>query len=251
LKELLIDGDILLYQYGCTNESRIEWGEGITSEWSDFEQAKSELDSFLVSLMLQTSTKKLLIAFSSIEPPSFRYKVLPTYKHNRQNKEKPKLYYDLRNYMLENYPCKTKPGLEGDDILGIEATLYPGKYIICSTDKDMKQIPGEHYNWRIKKRFKVSEEEADRWFYTQIFTGDSTDGYLGCPGIGPVKANNYLNSIKHDFLKNGWDCISAWYRVKGLTEQDALTQARVARILRKEDYDFEREEIKLWNPKVD
>jgi DNA polymerase-1 len=249
LKELLIDGDILLYQYGCTNETSIEWEEDITSSWSDFEQAKSELDSFLVSLMLQTSTKKLLIAFSSIEPPSFRYKILPTYKHNRINKEKPKLYYALRQYMLDNYPCKTKPGLEGDDVLGIEATLYPGKYIICSTDKDMKQIPGEHYNWKIKKRFKVSQYSADRWFYMQILTGDTTDGYSGCPGIGPVKADKHLMSEGTDLL--WWEQVIEDYLKAGLTEQDALTQARVARILRKEDYDFERQEVRLWNPRVD
>jgi hypothetical protein len=33
-----------------------------------------------------------------------------------------------------------------------------------------------------------------------------------------------------------------------LTEDHALTQARVARILRTQDYNLEKEEIKLWSP---
>ena len=34
----------------------------------------------------------------------------------------------------------------------------------------------------------------------------------------------------------------------GLTEEDALVQARVARILRANEYDFGTGEVKLWEP---
>ena len=34
----------------------------------------------------------------------------------------------------------------------------------------------------------------------------------------------------------------------GLTEEDALVQARVARILRADDYNFKNGEITLWEP---
>jgi DNA polymerase-1 len=246
MKELLIDGDILLYQYGCTNQSFIDWGDGIGSEWTEFEQAKDELDSFLVSLQLKTHTQNFIICFSS--PPSFRYEILPTYKHNRKDKEKPKLYYDLKCYMLDKYPFRAIPNLEGDDVMGVLSTQSPGKYIICSIDKDMKQIPGEHYNWRTGKRFTVTEEEADRWFYTQVLTGDTTDGYSGCPGIGPKKANYLINNLEDLSQLAWWTIIKIQFESKGLTEQDALVQARVARILRNGDYNFEHETIRLWNP---
>jgi DNA polymerase-1 len=257
LKELLIDGDILLYQYGCTNQTTIDWGEGIKSEWSELATATAELDSFLAHLMLQTSTKQLLICFSSIIPPSFRYEILPTYKHNRIGKEKPKLYYALRQYIIDNYPCKTEPGLEADDLLGILATTTPGKYIIASTDKDLKQIPGQHYNWRTKKKFTVTDEDADRWFYTQVLTGDTCDGYSGCPGIGPKKAYKiftecdllgYLELDTKGLNRLYWSSIIDAYQKAGLTEEDALTQARVARILRNGEYDFEKRQIKYWSP---
>ena len=40
----------------------------------------------------------------------------------------------------------------------------------------------------------------------------------------------------------------AMYESKGLKEEDALVQARVARILRTEEYDILTGEVKLWEP---
>ena len=37
---------------------------------------------------------------------------------------------------------------------------------------------------------------------------------------------------------------------KGLTEEDALLNARLARILTIEDYDTEQQEPKLWTPEA-
>jgi hypothetical protein len=39
------------------------------------------------------------------------------------------------------------------------------------------------------------------------------------------------------------------YDKAGLTEEDALVQARVAYILRKSDYDRKTQTVKLWRPK--
>jgi DNA polymerase-1 len=44
--------------------------------------------------------------------------------------------------------------------------------------------------------------------------------------------------------------VVAAFESKGLTEEDALVQARVARICRASDYDFKTKEVKLWNPPV-
>ena len=64
------------------------------------------------------------------------------------------------------------------------------------------------------------------------------------PGIGPKKANNLLEGQKP---ADYWGIIVQAYKAVGLTEEDALVQARVARILRCEDY--EKGGVKLWNPK--
>ena len=48
--------------------------------------------------------------------------------------------------------------------------------------------------------------------------------------------------------KEAWQVVVETYASKGLTEEEALQQARVARILRHTDYDVEKEEVVLWKP---
>lgn len=262
-KTLLIDGDLLLYKFACGNEEVYDWGDGIISSSVDLKSAKEEIPKFYQKLLEATECDSGLLCFSCDKKENFRYQVLPTYKHNRQDREKPTLYYDLKQYLFDTFDTKVKPTLEADDIIGILATLHPERHVIASFDKDLKQIPGEHYDWVKEDYFTVTKEEADEWFYKQILIGDACDGYKGCPGIGKKKAGLIIEEAyrKWDLLFNDmdlseyplekirWDLIVREYVKKGLTEEDALQQARVARILRREDWDFKRQEVKLWTPK--
>ena len=45
-----------------------------------------------------------------------------------------------------------------------------------------------------------------------------------------------------------WKAVVEAFKEKDLTEEDALVNARLARILTADDYDFERKEPKLWSP---
>lgn len=138
--------------------------------------------------------------------------------------------------------------LEADDVMGILMTKYPGKYILASIDKDLKQIPGQHYNWDKDEFKEVSLDEGNLFFYTQVLTGDPTDGYSGCPNIGPKRASKILEIVGDDDEEVMWEAIVRTYEDRGLTEKDALVQARVARILRASDYNFKGKYIKLWTP---
>ncbi len=76
-------------------------------------------------------------------------------------------------------------------ILSTHPTKIQGKKIIVSEDKDMRTIPGWLYNPGPNKDIEpkyINEFEADRYHLYQTITGDSTDGYKGCPGAGPIRA---------------------------------------------------------------
>jgi DNA polymerase I len=140
-----------------------------------------------------------------------------------------------------------KDGIEADDTLGILCThpkLVPGKRIVVTIDKDLLQIPGHHYNPDRDEKRVVSLDGGDRWFFQQVLTGDATDNYPGCPGIGPKRASGILDATEPD---TRWSAVVAAYKAMGLTEANALVQARLARILRHTDYDFERKEPILWS----
>jgi DNA polymerase I len=249
---LLADADIIVYAAASIHQDTIKWDEDVTSVTTDLPQAKNYVDSTVERLMRETKCTDVLMALSSVEK-NFRYSVLPTYKHNRSGLDRPLLREALNEYVVDTYAHKRKNSVEGDDVLGILATAFPGKYLIATIDKDLRQIPGSHYNWQKREFFKVTKEDGDLWFFTQILTGDPGDGYKGCPGIGKVKAEAILDyqraGVKPEELNwSYWAGICRAYESKGLTEADALAQARCARILQHTDYDFKKDEVILWNP---
>lgn len=251
IKTLLIDADILLHRFGNSNQSKIQWDEGTAAvAVAPIEDVLREVDSFVEHLLALFPGTEPFLCFSGDK--NFRYKVLPTYKHNRAKLEKPIHFEAIREHLMLRYTYLRQPNLEGDDLMGIISTSERGQHIICSNDKDMKQIPGKHYNWNSGRKFTVTKDQAEDWFYLQVLTGDPGDGYTGIPGIGPVKARAILdteiNENQDDPMTEPWERIVHAYEQHGLTEEDALVQARVARILRKGDYDFETKEVKLWTP---
>jgi DNA polymerase-1 len=131
------------------------------------------------------------------------------------------------------------PELEADDALGIYATREEG-HIICSPDKDMRQIPGQLYDMS-DGVVEITKEEGDRWHLIQTMAGDQTDGYSGVPGIGIKRAAALL-----DEHGDTWKTVVDAFADKGLDESVALQNARLAKILQAENYDFTNQTIKLW-----
>ena len=248
-KCLLVDGDISLFMSAFGNQHSIQWDEETESEYTNFQNATEVMDNTIRHAMKVSNCDEVVVALSCPPSTNFRYEVFPEYKANRKGKEKPTLYKPLREYLYHNYNYIIKPHLEADDVLGILATKYPDKYVIMSADKDLRQINGFHYDRKLDKVVKVPRPEANRFFYMQVLMGDTVDGYSGCPSIGKVKAAKIVDDNLGYGEDKMWKAIIETYATKGLDEAYALTMARVARILRAEDYDFERREIKLWQPK--
>lgn len=267
---LLIDGDQFIFRATAAVEREIRWDDQNHVLACNRNQAWDNLVSMLERIFERFDTREHVLTFSA--PPNFRYEVDPTYKSNRAGQRKPLCYADLREMVETAYKCLAMPGLEADDVMGILATK-PGKTprIIVSADKDMKSIPTSV--WDGEDLVAVSQEEADRFHLYQTLIGDTSDGYSGCPGMGDVGATAFLNepymleSYDH-VLKSGprkgtyetrWSKVPldgkpAWlgvvsiYQAAGLTEADALTQARLARILRWEDWDSINKKPILWVP---
>lgn len=184
---------------------------------------------------------------------NWRHAVYPAYKANRKDKPRPVILGQLIEYVKGVHPTYQRPTLEADDVMGILATSakiikHPGEKIIVSVDKDMRSIPGVFHCLTDGITSEISEDEADRWHMLQTLTGDTADGYPGCPGIGPVKANRILDQGGR--CEEWWPLVVSAFKAAGLSEEDALVQARIARICRACDYNFKLKEVKLWNPKA-
>jgi hypothetical protein len=259
---LLVDADIIAYQFAAKAQRSYEFGVAV----DDLEVVTPKLDAALVELEEELDGEAI-ICLSCPTAEGWRKLVLPTYKDNRSDVVKPELLAPIKDYLEANYPSYRKPTLEADDIMGILSTMdgLPPNFVrehpqfakvtrkvIVSEDKDMKTVPGWLYNpAKDSKPHLIADYVADYWHLYQTLVGDSTDGYKGCPGIGPKKAEAMLRD-GDDFrihpLDVMWQRVLDAYAKKGLTQDDALVQARVARICRACDYDFKNREVVLWTP---
>ena len=247
---LLIDGDIIAYKAASAVNRCISFDGDNHFHIGSLEEAKVIAEETLASLLSGFKTKHYIIAMTD-PTANWRNEVYPPYKSNRKDKPRPVVLGAIKDYLQATHPTYQRPTLEADDILGILATSdkiikHPGEKIIVSADKDMKTLPGLFYDLGSCAVLEISEAEADCQHMLQTLTGDTVDGYPGCPGIGPVKAARILEAGAS--YAEWWPLIVAAYAKAGLTEEDALIQARVARILRVQDYNFKNKEVKLWAP---
>ena len=105
----------------------------------------------------------------------------------------------------------------------------------------MTPIPGKLYDLDTSK--DITAEEGAKWHLIQTLAGDQTDGYSGVPGIGVKRAETLFNKEGYN-----WSTVVKAFTDKGLTEDDALLNARLARILTIDDYDTKEQTPKLWTP---
>lgn len=239
---LLVDGDQYLHRACAATERDTRWDEENHILLSNEVEAYDTVAASLKKITDHFGKSDMVLCFS--EGRCFRYDIEPTYKGNRANSRKPLCFYDVRDMLLRDYKCVKFDTLEADDVMGILSTK-PGddEKIIVARDKDMKTIPGKL--WDGMKFHNVTEAEADYFHMYQTLIGDAADGYKGCPGIGPKKAEKLLKA-KHDDIM--WHMVHGAYLAAGLTEADALKQARLARILRWSDWDYKDKKPILWTP---
>jgi Autographiviridae exonuclease len=249
---LLVDADIPAYQIAARCEQSFDFDGDIAVNLTP-EKIGPMVDEELNACADAVGADRIYVCLSDPASPGyFRRELEPTYKTNRAGTKKPELLQAVKNYMSEEYPYYVRPRLEADDIMGILAThpkLLPGKNIMCSADKDMRTIPGFLYNPNKADLgvLDISVLDANRFLLWQAIVGDATDGYKGVPGIGDKSpfAEEIIGATSPEEL---WNIVLEAYSFKGLTEDDAILQVRMARILRSCDYNFKTHKIKLWNP---
>lgn len=138
-------------------------------------------------------------------PKSVRRQISPIYKANR----KPNKWVNaIRKYLIEMDFAITHPEFEADDLI-FDRALEIGEQncIILTMDKDLKQIPGIHFNYYRPKVVNengekisgdcvglsvVTKEEAEYTFWLSMLTGDHGDNIKGIKGLGPKKGEAIL-----------------------------------------------------------
>jgi DNA polymerase-1 len=177
----ILDGDIITFRAAFSAEDE-------TEEWV----ANARADKIIDDILVETGSDSFEVWLSGQN--NFRYSVFPEYKVGRRDTPRPKWEHQVKDHLTKKWFALWSEGCEADDMLGIRATELGDDSIIVTIDKDLKQIPGKHYNFVKKEHFTVSEADGFRFFCWQLIVGDPTDGIKGILGMGPKKADALLEA---------------------------------------------------------
>lgn len=200
MKIAIIDGDSIGYAIGWVKQD---------VDPDNMMSVITSVDEYMNKIMVSTKATHLLGFLGGVQPVFRQFASnlgdvfnlsMKGYKDNRGS-GKPEWYY--KTFYLITHRLTTKYGfqhvefIEADDAVIIMANHYRKRMVdtvICHTDKDLNQYPGEHYNYQKDETKIITPDEAELNFWSQMITGDSTDNIEGIPGMGPKKATDALQA---------------------------------------------------------
>ena len=192
---------------------------------------------------------------------NFRNEIAKRKQYKKRSSIKPLFWKELRDYMKKNYEFREIEGLEGDDLMAIEQTKRKHETVICSRDKDLRQVEGWQFSWELGNqpqfgphyvegigslwRSKTLRGTGIKFFYAQLLAGDSVDNVPGVKGIGPAKAFDILDALEtEDEL---YDAVFAAYKETygNRAMEELQEQANLLWLIRELD---ERGQPVMWQP---
>ncbi len=240
-----IDADILLHRAVAMTDSEFD-GEAI----GDWKAARAVFDD-LLRMWLEHAGKTSDYYLVVSTGRNFRHGLYPDYKANRKDIIPHPAFAALKDDVLGLQATITEEGIEADDLIGIRVTEDPKHRIAVSADKDFNTLPIRFMvppsHGRVKPEWHtLTEDEANVNWLRQAIQGDTVDNYKGIPRAGEVMARKIIPGPAP--VETLWGQALSAFRLKGFTEDYALTMVRLARILRAGEYNFETKEVRLWTP---
>ena len=226
--EFLVDGDIIAYRAAAATDGRFYKVIGVKAgPWYYKKEAVEYCNELGISVdMIEidykpepvanalTIVKQMmsgiksnlsgkfpnskLVTYLTVDG-NFRKEINPGYKSGRKGVRRPENLQGCKDYLMKHHGATWEYGLEADDLLTLRATaLGLGKFVICSIDKDLKQMPGLHYDLVNDSIVEVTEEEARSNLWVQVISGDTTDSIYTPKGMGPAAGKKLFNNVNMD-----------------------------------------------------
>ena len=197
----LIDADSIYFRQACVTKNKKDIRRGI--------------DHVMNEIKRECLSDQLMVAVKG--HGNFRKDLYPKYKANRKPQPddmKEALTYG-HDYMCKKWDAVMADGMEADDLVSIwayEAREAEAAYVIAGIDKDLLQIPGDHYNFAKRTHQFIDDDAGDLNLALQCLTGDGTDNIPGIRGVGPKTAAAILRGIP---MPRRWNRVRAAWRQHG------------------------------------
>lgn len=213
-KVALIDADkmkhLVAYDVSCDLKNNL---------FRSPERLSMFIEERLNEVFQRYTAKGYIFCFSGKSNNTFRAHIAIEKEYKGSRKEDPSFYEgkiedmsEVVSTVMKRHPTLLFNNLEADDVI---CFMQTEDTFVDSNDKDLKQIPGLHFNHDTKDLIVVSEEEAFRNLCSQMITGDSTDCIPGLKGYGPAKAEKLMATVNTKQLLNR--ILLEYQTVMGLT----------------------------------
>lgn len=229
---IIFDADSLVYSCGFSCQKKED--DGSISVVEPF-ILYSRIDKAVSDIMKELKQSEIQVFLTSDGKDNFRHQIAKTkpYKGNR-TAPRPVYYDQARDRLVRMWGATIITGMEADDAVSIAQWQSGHQHIVCSQDKDLLQIPGKFYNYRTKKKYRLSPEKANLWFWMQCLIGDASDNIPGLKGWGKVRSKRLLAPLTPEARKS---------KVREMYNNDELLQevGSLLYLLRSEDDKFDLE----------
>ena len=258
----LLDGDLILYEIGYAAEAGWQ-----SPGFPSFDYVAEVLENRIgnICAMVEATAPPI---FYFTGKTNFRTEIAKLRPYKERTSNKPFHYKNIKAYIKGKYEWYERERMEADDLLSIEQTRRGHETIICTRDKDLRQVEGWHYGWELGNQpqfgpllvtspgsINLSESKkkitgyGDLFFYSQCLTGDTVDTVPGLKGYGPVKAYEMLSGCLT--IQEAFQRVLEAYRAVhgGLGDDMLLEQGRLLYMTRELD---EKGNPVLWEfPKLE
>jgi 5'-3' exonuclease len=230
---------------------------------------------FLGDLLERAKPRYLAVAFDESLATSFRNRIDPAYKANRDPAPPDlKLQFErCREFCRHVGVADFGSGeYEADDIIGTLHARFRAEGMpatVVSRDKDLAQLIREgdiYWNYTDNQRLTYGEIEShfgvvpERYADYLALTGDAVDNIRGVPGVGPKTAAALLRDfVSLEELYDNLDAVSA-LPIRGAAKlpeklarhrEDAFLARRLTEIVRDMPLQVDREGLRPQRPDLD
>ena len=190
----IIDGDGLLYQsaYNVKNVKQA------------YDKLVDKVEQLCTADWDQSGSYTMFIEGKG----NWRKDVFTGYKAHRGTKlaEDPnrELRWQLADYLISNKLVIPAIGLESDDLVRRKAeAMYQRDqpYIVCSADKDLDMVCGNHIRFNTKwvlEQYEITKEKSDYNYFKQLMLGDMQDNIRSPKGLGIKTVEKLLKEHSRD-----------------------------------------------------
>lgn len=186
LPTALIDADTLLYQVSFIYE-KVDFAK---------HHFTNRIRTMIENTIFESGCVNAKLFVAGSKEKNFRYNInaLVPYKGNRKQ-EKPKMLPLAIDFVKQYFNTVESDGAEADDYVVSAHLADPDNTVMCTADKDFKQVPNTFYYDYLHKVFvNNSNRSAFMFWVSQVVVGDSCDNIPGIYGI------SYNSKILYKFI---------------------------------------------------